>query len=227
MTLSFDCAFHRPPQHRDQPGFRLELQFIAGDGVTALWGPSGSGKTTVVQLIAGLLLPQRGRIVLQDRVLTDTDSRITLPPEDRQLGVVFQESLLFPHRSVVENLRYGERRRRATNNTSEPAVDFDRLVAVLELGDLLNRRPATLSGGQARRVALGRALLRSPRMLMLDEPLTGLDDELKDRIVDYLERVRDEWRIPMLLVTHERSTVSRLDAQVVPMQSKTAAENPT
>lgn len=219
MSLTFDCDFTRPTQDRDRPGFHLTLAFTAGEGITALWGPSGSGKTTTLQLIAGLLAPERGRIELYDRVLTDTAQRITLPPEARHIGVVFQEGLLFPHLSVEHNLRYGERRR--GGNAGGVEVTFERVVAVLELGELLTRPPATLSGGQARRVALGRALLCSPRLLMLDEPLTGLDDELKAKIVAYLERVRSEWRIPMLLVTHDRSTVERLGAAVVEMASST------
>lgn len=201
--LHFNC------QHHYASGFELNAAFETGSGVTALFGPSGSGKTTVLGLIAGTLRPRRGHVRLGDRVLVDTANRIWLPPERRQVGLVFQDHLLFPHLSVRDNLEYGRKRR-----PSRP-VDFGRVVEILELGELLGRYPATLSGGQKQRTALGRALLRGPELLLLDEPLTALDSELKERILFYLERVLDEYRLPTVYVSHDRADVGRLAERVV------------
>lgn len=205
MSVQFDC------HHQYRSGFTLSMQFDAGDGVTAICGPSGSGKTTVLMLVAGLLRPRRGRIVLSERVLVDTSQRIWLPSHRRDVGMVFQDSLLFPHRDVRANLRFGLTRRPA-----KPFA-FERVVEVMELGDLLDRYPATLSGGQARRVAIGRALLRGPELLMLDEPWVGLDEPLKQRVVDLVQRCLDEWRIPTLLVSHDRSSLERMADRVIEM----------
>jgi len=206
VSLTFDCRY------RYTGGFALDVAFTADDGVTALFGPSGSGKTTIVMLIAGLLRPVDGRIVIGDGLVVDTSAGRWTPAERRGLGVVMQDNLLFPHRSVESNLRYGERRR---GNERFP---FDRVVSVLELTPLLDRRPETLSGGEARRVALGRALLSGPRMLLLDEPWTGLDEPLRDRITAFLERCFETWSLPTLLVSHDRSLVDRLAAKRVDVQ---------
>src|SRR5262249_13542340 len=151
--------------------------------VLGLFGPSGSGKSTVFALIAGILRPQEGVIRLADRVLVDTAAGVCLPPERRHIGVVFQGHLLFPHLTVRSNLQYGRRVRH------DRPMDLERVAEVLEIGALLDRRPGTLSGGQQQRVALGRALLRGPELLLMDEPLTGLDEGLKERVLTYLERV--------------------------------------
>src|SRR5262245_38618268 len=180
-TLYLDCRF------RYDSGFALDAGFEAGDGVTALFGPSGSGKTTILALAAGILRPLSGTIRLGDRVVTDTATGTFVPPERRRIGVVFQEHRLFPHLTVRQNLRFGLGRYAARS------VDFARLVEVLEIGELLDRRPAALSGGQRQRVALGRALLCGPEMLLMDEPLAALDEGLKERILTYLERVLAEW----------------------------------
>jgi molybdate transport system ATP-binding protein len=214
--LHFDCRFHYPA------GFALAVCFETGAGVTALFGPSGSGKTTILNLIAGLLRPDAGGIRLRNRVLVDCQSRVFLPPEQRRIGYVFQDHLLFPHLSVQQNLLFGHGRR-----SSRP-MDLERVVRVLEIGDLLSRRPDTLSGGQRQRVALGRALLRGPELLLMDEPLAALDAELKGRILTYLERVIAEWRIPILFVSHDQGDVRRLaDSVVVIEAGKALATGPT
>lgn len=203
MALRFDC------EHRYAGGFSLDVEFEAGEGVTAICGPSGSGKTTVLMLIAGLLRPAGGRIELGGTALVDVPRGVWLPPHRRQVGLVFQESLLFPHLSVEENLRFGKGR------CPGGTIEVERVVKVLELQGLEKRAPATLSGGQARRVALGRALLSGPRLLMLDEPWTGLDEALKERAAEFVQRCIDEWRIPTLLVSHDAGGIERLADRVV------------
>jgi molybdate transport system ATP-binding protein len=201
--LEFDCRLRYPS------GFVLEGRFESGDGVTALFGPSGAGKSTVLGLIAGVLRPDAGTIRLSGRTLVDRAAGVLLPPERRQVGVVFQEHLLFPHLSVRENLCFGLGRRSAR------PMSFDRVSEVLELSDLLERRPAALSGGQRQRVALGRALLRGPELLLMDEPLTAVDEALKERILTYLERAVAEWHVPTLFVSHDQADVRRLAENVV------------
>jgi molybdate transport system ATP-binding protein len=180
-------------------------------GVTALFGPSGAGKTSVLHMIAGLLAPQQGRIVLGDRILLDSDAGLCVPAPARRLACVFQDARLFPHLSVRSNLFYGMRRSPAPL----PAESVDAIIGLLGLGDLLARRPRGLSGGERQRVAIGRALLANPDMLLLDEPLAALDPERRDEIMGYLERLRDDTSIPMLYVTHRREEMARLADQVV------------
>jgi len=203
MSVEVDC------HHRFRDGFSLDVTFRAGDGVTALCGPSGSGKTTTLMLIAGLLRPRRGRIVIHGKPVVDTAERVWVPPHRRSVGVVSQDSLLFPHRSVRANLTYGLRRRPAQR------YEVEHVVEVLELGELLDRYPATLSGGQARRVAIGRALLRGPELLMLDEPWVGLDEPLRDRVVELVRRCIAEWSVPTLLVSHDRGFVETMAERVI------------
>jgi molybdate transport system ATP-binding protein len=198
--LEFDC------RHRHPGGFELNVAFQAEHQVVALCGPSGSGKTSVLSTIAGWLRPQRGTILLRQHKLLDTQAGIDLPPHARRVGMVFQDHLLFPHLSIEQNLRYGMIRRRAERSR----VEFGRVVEVLELGDLLARMPRNLSGGERQRVALGRALLSFPQALLLDEPLTALDQPLKERIIVYLERVLAHWQIPTLFVSHAAAEVRRL-----------------
>ncbi|HEY2881867.1 MAG TPA: ATP-binding cassette domain-containing protein, partial [Pirellulales bacterium] len=171
-VLRFDCRFAYPV------GFGLNFAFETESGVTALVGPSGIGKTTVLHLIAGLLAPQDGLISLHDKILFDSPTKVNLPPEQRGVGYVFQDYQLFPHLTVGQNLRYGQRR------TSHTGVDFQKIVNILELSDLLRRYPHSLSGGQKQRVAVGRALLRSPNLLLLDEPLTALDPGLRASVAE-------------------------------------------
>jgi molybdate transport system ATP-binding protein len=207
--LEVACALRYPS------GFALDAAFVAGGRVAALVGPSGSGKTTVLSVVAGLRRPDRGRVVLGDTVLFDAARGIDLAPEKRRVGYVFQDHLLFPHRTVRANLAYGWRRRPAD---ARP-VDFARVVEVLELGDLLGRAPHTLSGGQRQRVALGRALLCGPRLLLLDEPVAFLDAPLRGRILEYVRQVLAEWQVPTLYVTHHPAEVEGLAEQVVRLEA--------
>lgn len=186
--------------------FDLEIDVEITQDVTALFGPSGAGKTTLLDLIAGLRRPASARIELDGRVLTDTVEQRMVPPRDRRIGYVPQDGALFPHLSVRGNLLFGRKRE------ADPGHDFslDQVVGVLDLEPFLGRRIGTLSGGEKQRVALGRALLSSPRLLLLDEPLAALDDELKGRVLAYLRRVRDELKVPMLYVSHARGEVVAL-----------------
>lgn len=205
--LDFRC------RRRYATGFQLDATFSAGRGVTALVGPSGSGKTTILQLIAGLLRPDEGRIQIGEHTLVDTAQGVFLPPEKRAIGFVFQEYRLFPHLTVTDNLLYGSRR------TARRRFDYQHLLDVLSLGPLVGRKPSSLSGGEKQRVALGRAILREPDFLLLDEPLSALDQELKNEISRYLETVVAEYHLPMLLVSHDQASVSRLAGAVIMMRN--------
>jgi molybdate transport system ATP-binding protein len=190
---------------------RIAATIDAREGLTALFGPSGAGKTSVLDAVAGLVRPADGRIVVSDRVLFDRAAGVDLAPEARACGYVFQDARLFPHRSVGENLLYGwhlapeERRWLAPGD----AIDF------LGVGHLVSRMPRTLSGGEAQRVAIGRALLSGARFLLMDEPLASLDAARREEIMRVVERIRDELRIPILYVSHDRAEVERLADQVV------------
>lgn len=183
--------------------------FTAGPGLTALFGPSGAGKTSILNMVAGLLKPDRGHIRVGDRTLFD--GAIDLPPEARRVGYVFQDGRLFPHRRVRANLTYG-------HDLADPAdrwMSVDEAVAFLGIGDLLGRWPHSLSGGEAQRVAIGRALLAAPGILLMDEPLSSLDAARRGDIMTVIERIRDELKLPILYVSHDRAEVDRLATQVV------------
>jgi molybdate transport system ATP-binding protein len=189
--------------------FALEARFASDAGITALFGRSGSGKTSILNAIAGLLRPQRGRIVVGDCVFLD--GGIHVPVQDRRVGYVFQEGRLLPHLSVRQNLLYG----RFFTPAAERRADLDRVVALLDLGHLLERRPLGLSGGEKQRAAIGRALLASPRILLMDEPLASLDAPRKSEILYYIERLRDELRVPIVYVSHAADEIMRLADVVV------------
>ena len=191
--------------------FTLAVKFEAKAGVTALFGSSGAGKTTISNMIAGLVTPDRGRIVLDDTVLFDSAQRIDVPPHRRRVGYVFQEGRLFPHLSVGTNLHYG----RSMSGVAHDDTETRRIVDLLNIGHLLKRRPGTLSGGERQRVAVGRALLMKPRLLVLDEPLASLDRARKLEILPYLVRLRDESKVPMVYVSHQAGEIVRLASQVV------------
>ena len=195
--------------------FTLDAAFTAPRGITVLFGRSGSGKTTVVNAVAGLLRPEAGLIALDGRALTDTDRRVHLPPHGRRIGYIFQEGRLFPHLTVRQNLRYGA----WFAPKDAPREDMGRIVDLLGIGHLLDRRPGGLSGGEKARVAIGRALLSAPRLILADEPLAALDEARKAEILPYFERLRDEVAVPILYVSHAASEVARLATTVVALEA--------
>ena len=197
------------------PGAAMEVDFeLPAPGVIALFGPSGAGKSTVIAAAAGLLRPDACRITLDGEVLADTTAGVWLPPERRRVGVVFQEARLFPHLSVAGNLRYGLRRA-----PPPETIGFDEVVALLGIDGLLGRRPHSLSGGERQRVAIGRALLAQPRLLLMDEPLASLDGPRKAELLPYLARLRTALRLPILYVTHAVDEVLRLADSLVLMEA--------
>ena len=191
--------------------FSLNALFAGESGATVLFGPSGAGKTSIINMIAGLLKPDRGRIVLDGEVLFDDAARINVPAWRRRVGIVFQDGRLFPHFNVRRNLNYG---RWMSGHASDPDA-FAHIIELLDIGPLLDRRPGKLSGGERQRVAVGRALLMRPRLLLLDEPLASLDAGRKQEILPYLERLRDEARVPMIYVSHDAAEVKRIATRVV------------
>ena len=200
--------------------FTLSASFTSGGGVTALFGRSGAGKSTLINAIAGLVRPDRGSIRLDDHVLFDAERGIDVPVRRRGIGTVFQEGRLFPHYSVRGNLMYGRRHTPRRQRWGS----FDQIVELLGIGDLLARRPAGLSGGEKQRVAIGRALLQSPRLLIMDEPLAALDMARKEEILPYIERLRDEMKLAIVYVSHSVDEVARLaDTLVLLAEGKVIA----
>lgn len=196
-------------------GFALRSEFEAGPGVTVLFGRSGSGKTTIVRALAGLLKPHQGKIVIDGRVLLDTNRGIWVPPHKRRIGYIFQDARLFPHLTVRQNLCFG----RWFAPKTARQQDMDAIVEILGISHFLHRRPAALSGGEKQRVAIGRALLSGPELLLADEPLASLDTAFKQEIMPLLERLRDEFDVPILYVSHSATEVARLADRVVVLQN--------
>lgn len=199
---------------------KLDMEFTRGDfqlcarqslngGISAILGPSGSGKSTLLALIAGLLKPARGSIHLDGECLVDSASKHWRPPHQRHIGLVFQDRQLLPHLKVRDNLLYGYRQLKP----GERRFELREVAALLELGELLERKPRQLSGGEQQRVALGRALLYAPKLLLLDEPLAALDERLKLQILSYLKRIHSEFKIPMVYVTHAPGEAEFLGGQ--------------
>ncbi len=201
--------------------FTVSVTFVSEAGATVLFGRSGAGKTTVVNMIAGLIEPDRGRIALDGDTLFDSKTRTDVPPWRRRIGYVFQEGRLFPHLSARHNLDYG----RWMSGLARDEATFKRIVDLLDIGALLDRRPGKLSGGERQRVAVGRALLTKPRLLLLDEPLASLDAERKGEILPYFERLRDEARVPMIYVSHDAAEVKRIATRVVRLEGGRVVEN--
>ncbi len=191
--------------------FTLQASFTSEGRVTGLFGASGAGKTSLINIIAGLLRPDRGSIAIDGDVLDDTAARVHVPAHRRRIGYVFQDARLFPHLDVRRNLDYGRRMNRLAD---DPAL-WARVTDLLDIGRLLDRRPGQLSGGERQRVALGRALLSKPRLLLLDEPLGSLDEGRKVEILPYLVRLRDEANVPMVYVSHDAAEMRQLATQIV------------
>jgi molybdate transport system ATP-binding protein len=191
--------------------FSVDVAFSSAGRITGLFGSSGAGKTSLVTMIAGLVRPDRGVIAIDGDVLDDVSAGVHVPAHRRRIGYVFQDARLFPHLDVAQNLDYGRRMNRLTR---DPDLER-RITALLDIGDLLRRRPGGLSGGERQRVALGRALLSQPRLLLLDEPLGALDDERKAEILPYLIRLRDENNVPMVYVSHDADEMRQLATTVV------------
>jgi molybdate transport system ATP-binding protein len=200
--------------------FSLNAQFVSETGATVLFGPSAAGKTSVINMIAGLLNPKRGRIVLGDDILFDSATGINMPAWRRRIGYVFQEGRLFPHFSVRRNLDYA----RWISGHARNPKQFGHVIEMLDVGHLLDRRPGKLSGGERQRVAVGRALLTQPRLLLLDEPLASLDLARKRDILPYLERLRDEARMPLIYVSHNAAEIKRIASRVVRLDSGKVVE---
>ena len=217
MTLLVDV------RHR-LGSFELDAAFETSGRLVALFGPSGSGKTSLVNLIGGLLRPSEGRIIVDGRALVDVAAGTFIPRHKRRIGYVFQDARLFPHMTVSRNLRYG----RWFAPSGEHYADFGRVVELLGIGQLLDRRPSLLSGGEKQRVAIGRALLASPKLILMDEPLASLDDARKSEIMPYIERLRDETKIPIVYVSHSVAEVARLATDIVVLAGgKVTASGPT
>jgi molybdate transport system ATP-binding protein len=191
--------------------FSIEASFASEGRVTGLFGASGAGKTSLINIIAGLLRPDRGVIAVDGETLDDTARRVHVPAHRRRIGYVFQDARLFPHLDIRQNLDYGRR----MNRLADDAAQHTRITDLLDIGGLLDRRPGQLSGGERQRVALGRALLAQPRLLLLDEPLGSLDEERKVEILPYLVRLRDEANVPMVYVSHDAGEMRQLATQVV------------
>ncbi len=204
MSFDVDIAIMRGER-------TIRAAFQAAGGLTALFGPSGAGKTSVLDAVAGLVRPTSGRIMVANTVLFDASAGVDLAPERRACGYVFQDSRLFPHRSVSQNLLYGWSLAPEERRWMAPAE----AVEFLGLTHLLDRMPRHLSGGEAQRVAIGRALLSAPRFLLMDEPLASLDAARREEIMRVIERIRDELRLPILYVSHDRIEVERLADHVV------------
>lgn len=195
--------------------FDLDVAFRNATGIICLFGRSGAGKTMTINLIAGLARPDRGQIVLDGRTLVNTETGVFVPPHRRRVGLVFQDARLFPHLSVKQNLVYGRR----FASSADRRVDFDQAVETLGLGHLLGRRPTRLSGGEKQRVAIGRALLAAPALLLMDEPLASLDAERKFEILPLIESLRDRFSIPIVYVSHAVEEVVRLASTVVVLEN--------
>ncbi len=191
--------------------FQLEASFASEGRVTGLFGASGAGKTSLINIIAGLLRPDRGVIAIDGEILDDSAARLHVPAHRRRIGYVFQDARLFPHLDVRQNLAFGRR----MNRLRDDPAQTKRVTDLLDIGGLMGRRPGKLSGGERQRVALGRALLAQPRLLLLDEPLGSLDEERKEEILPYLVRLRDEAGVPMVYVSHDANEMRQLATQVV------------
>ena len=205
-----DCDFQY--QNTD---FQLNIHLKMQDQLLGIIGASGSGKSTFLKCLVGLLKPQSGKIVFQNKILFDAGNNINIPMHQRKIALIFQNALLFPHMTVQQNLNYAEKLVSETNHK----FSFNQIIDLLEIKPLLLRKAHQLSGGEAQRISIGRALLSSPNLLLLDEPLTGLDSQLKQQILPFLKRLKDEIDLPMIYVTHHHHELDFLQAEVLNLSS--------
>jgi molybdate transport system ATP-binding protein len=206
LHMKLQKQFRAKKLHR----FALNIEFVAAAGVTVIFGPSGSGKTTVLECLAGLLEPDFGAIAIDGETIFDSARKINLPPQERRIGYVFQDLALFPHMSAAENIAFG-----IHGNGDEKKARVREILERFHIAHLAANRPDEISGGERQRVALARALVTNPRLLLLDEPFSALDDELKLAIIDDLKRWLEENKIPVLLVTHDRSEALMLGQKIL------------
>jgi len=209
ITIAFDVSL-------DQGGFRLELADEAQVEVMGLFGPSGSGKTSLLEVIAGLRRPSRGRVVVGDETLVDTSQGLDRPPHQRRVGYVPQDGALFPHLDVRRNVIYGASR--SDSHLQSPGSRLDHITATLDIAQLMGRHVRELSGGERQRVAIARALMSSPRILLLDEPLTGVDRNRRERILPYLLRIRRDLHVPLVYVTHDARELAEIADRVLRLE---------
>lgn len=209
MTIEIDIA-------HEVGTFALRVDLKVANGLVGIFGRSGAGKTTLINIVAGLIRPRHGRMIIDGAVLLDSARGICLPPHKRRIGYVFQDGRLFPHLTVRQNLAYGQRFQPKQSDPEQRGhASLARVIALLGLEKLSDRRPDTLSGGEKQRVAIGRALLSSPRLLLMDEPLASLDNTRKLEILPFIERLRDENDLPILYVSHAVDEVERLAKTVI------------
>ncbi len=211
-NISFNC------RHEYKSGFQLDVDFATAKQTVSLFGPSGSGKTSILSMLVGFTTPTMGRIQIGDRVFFDSEKRINIPCEQRNMGLVAQDHLVFPHMNVDANLKFGLRRG-SPHSQINPDKLLKQVCTVLELGPLLKRYPGNLSGGENQRVAIGRALMSRPGILLFDEPLSALDAGLNNQILTHLEQIIEELKIPVIFVSHRQAHVRRLADWVVVMES--------
>lgn len=211
MHLSVDIRHGFSTRSSATPAFNLDIGFTSTASAIALSGPSGSGKSTILNTIAGIVRPDAARIVLRDDILVDTTRSIFIPPWKRRIGYVFQDGRLLPHLTVHQNLLFG----RWFSRNKNPSLDQGAIIDLLGIAPLLARRPSALSGGEKQRVAIGRALLAEPRLLLMDEPLASLDVERRQQIIPLIERIRDEIKIPIIYVSHDPAETQRIGKDIV------------
>ncbi|MFV0643491.1 MAG: ATP-binding cassette domain-containing protein [Sphingomonadaceae bacterium] len=215
MCFDIDITVKRAEQ-------RISCMIHSKAGLVALTGPSGAGKTSILHCIAGLLRPEQGHIAIGGKTLFDSVAHIDLPVNRRGAGYVFQDLRLFPHYKVRSNLTYGQKSEQETDHGTDRRIQFDDVVSLLDIGPLLDRWPSTLSGGEARRVAIGRALLSSPHFLLLDEPTASLDRRRADDVIERIELLRDEWQIPVIYVSHMHDEITRLADEIIPIDQNSS-----
>ncbi|MFV5490113.1 ATP-binding cassette domain-containing protein [Acinetobacter sp. ASP199] len=211
------CEFHY-----QKDNFSLDAAVQMQSSVLGIVGPSGAGKTTFLKLLLGLYQPQSGYIHLNKQILNDTEQKIHIPIHQRKIALVFQQAMLFPHMNVEQNLLYAKK----WGKLAQEKFHLNEIAKLLEIEHLLQRRIQQLSGGEAQRISIGRALLSSPELLLLDEPLTGLDTKLKQQILPFFARIRDEIQVPMIYVTHHHEELEQLDAEIIELQEQQLSNLP-